>query len=426
MLKSEYREEFLIAEAIELETVTQQETVTFVDEDRKKHKLKTRMVYDVKSDENGNVLKFKARLVALGYDQRRNEYEEKYAPVARITSIMILLVIGWMNEMDIRLLDFKGAYLHAQRPESTPVYLEEIPGIKTPKGKMNFLNKGLYGTLDAGNLWRNEVEKLLKKHGFKATKNDPCLFIRRGKNNQTFTLIATWVDDFLIVSNDPAVANLKQEFEKDGFEISHFAPIDKYLGMNVIYDKKKKILKLDQTEMIKGLLNKTNMDQAKAMPTPMADQGLSRKTDQPDEKIKAIETDVIDDEKKRIEKLKVMEEMKQMNNIPFRSTLGSLSHLTRMTRPDIQFSTFYHSRYQVDPGTAHWKGLKRILRYLVGTTDLNLTADKNLPKFEMYCDSDFGGDPDEKEEHNGYYRPYVWNTNFGQKQNTENERKEQH
>ena len=76
MLKSEYREEFLIAEAIELETVTQQETVTFVDEDRKKHKLKTRMVYDVKSDENGNVLKFKARLVALGYDQRRNEYEE--------------------------------------------------------------------------------------------------------------------------------------------------------------------------------------------------------------------------------------------------------------------------------------------------------------------------------------------------------------
>ena len=57
MLKSEYREEFLIAEAIELETVTQQETVTFVDEDKTKHRLKTRMIFDVKSDENGNVLK---------------------------------------------------------------------------------------------------------------------------------------------------------------------------------------------------------------------------------------------------------------------------------------------------------------------------------------------------------------------------------
>ena len=146
MLKSEYKEEFLIAEGIELETVQKQDTVTFVKEDKTKHKLKTRMIYDVKSDENGNVLKFKARLVALGYDQRRNEYEERYAPVARITSIMILLVIGWMNSMDIRLLDFKGAYLHAKRPENTPVYLAPIPGIETPDGKMNFLNKGLYGT----------------------------------------------------------------------------------------------------------------------------------------------------------------------------------------------------------------------------------------------------------------------------------------
>ena len=93
--------------------------------------------------------------------------------------------------------------------------------------------------------------------------------------------------------------------------------------------------------------------------------------------------------------------MKQMNNTPFRSTLGSLSHITRMTRPDIQFATFYHSRYQVDPGVAHWRGLKRILRYLVGTTNSKLRADKELPKFEMYCDSDFGGDPDEKKSTTG-------------------------
>ena len=234
--------------------------------------------------------------------------------------------------------------------------------------------------------------------------------MRRGKNNQTFTLIATWVDDFLIVS-DPNIANMKQDFEKDGFEISHFAPIDKYLGMNVVYDKKKKILELDQTEMIRGLLNKTNMAQAKPMPTPMAEQGLSKKTDQPDEKIKAIETDIVDEAKKKIEKTNVLEEMKQMTKIPFRSTLGSLSHLTRMTRPDIQFATFYHARYQVDPGTAHWKGLKRILRYLVETPDLKIRADEKSPRFEMFCDSDFGGDPDEKEEYNGHGRSYVRNPN---------------
>ena len=148
------------------------------------------MIYDIKSDENGEVVKFKARLVALGYDQRKNEYHETFAPVARVTTIMILLVFGWLNNMDIRLLDFKGAYLHANRPQDTPVYLNEIPGIKTPPGMMNFLDKGLYGTLDAGNLWRQEVEKLLRNHGFIQAVNDPCLYIRKTKNG--VTMIATY------------------------------------------------------------------------------------------------------------------------------------------------------------------------------------------------------------------------------------------
>ena len=201
------------------------------------------------------------------------------------------------------------------------------------------------------------------------------------------------MDDLLIVSNDSSIKNLKQLFEKDGFEISHFAEIDKYLGINVVYDKDQGILELEQSEMIKGLLNKTNMENAKIMPTPMADQGLSKKTDQPQERLKNIEIDIEDKEEKRKEKERIVEEMKQMNNTPFRSTLGSLSHITRMTRPDIQFATFYHSRYQVDPGVAHWRGLKRILRYLVGTTNSKLRADKELPKFENVLRQRFWGRP---------------------------------
>ena len=50
--------------------------------------------------------------------------------------------------------------------------------------------------------------------------------------------------------------------------------------------------------MIRGLLNKTNMENAKIMPTPMADQGLSKKTDQPQEKLKNIEIDIEDKERK--------------------------------------------------------------------------------------------------------------------------------
>jgi len=181
MLKSPYREEFIQAEKIEIDTIQRHETIKFVKQDKTKHKLKTRMVYDIKANEKGEVLKFKARLVALGYDMRRNEYEETYAPVARWTTLLILIIIGWYNKMEIRLLDFKGAYLHTKRPENKPVYLADIPGIKTPPDKMIFLNKGLYGTLDAGNLWRETVEKLLKRKGYTQAKNDPCLFYKKRK-----------------------------------------------------------------------------------------------------------------------------------------------------------------------------------------------------------------------------------------------------
>ena len=82
----------------------------------------------------------------------------------------------YINNMDIRLLDFKGAYLHANRPQDTPVYLNEIQ-YKASTWMMNFLDKGLYGTLDARNLWRQEVEKLLRNHGFTQAVNDLCLYI---------------------------------------------------------------------------------------------------------------------------------------------------------------------------------------------------------------------------------------------------------
>ena len=59
------------------------------------------------------------------------------------------------------------------------------------------------------------------------------------------------------------------------------------------------------------------------------------------------------------------------------------------------YATFYLARHQKDPGLAHWKGLKRELRYLKGTKDLALKANKNEPLFEMCCDSDNGGDPNE-------------------------------
>ncbi len=84
---------------------------------------------------------------------------QTYAPVTSWTTALICIIIGWYYNMEILLLDFKGAYLHTHRPKTHPVYLAKIPGIDVPEGKMIYLNKGLYGTVDAGNLWRQTVDQ---------------------------------------------------------------------------------------------------------------------------------------------------------------------------------------------------------------------------------------------------------------------------
>ena len=66
-----------------------------------------------------------------------------------------------------------------------------------------------------------------------------------------------------------------------------------------------------------------------------------------------------------------------------------------------QFATFFHARYQTNPGIIHWKSLKRIIRYIKATIGLVLKASRDLPILEIYSDSDHCGDPDEHKSTTG-------------------------
>lgn len=92
----------------------------------------------------------------------------------------------------------------------------------------------------------------------------------------------------------------------------------------------------------------------------------------------------------------LLDEVQQMKKVPYRSLIGALSHLARHTRFDIQFTTFYHARYQTDPGWTHWINLKRALRYLKYTRDYEMEAKRDVPFLRTTCDSDLGGGDNSK------------------------------
>ncbi|GJV90374.1 retrovirus-related pol polyprotein from transposon TNT 1-94 [Tanacetum coccineum] len=114
----------------------------------------TKWVFRNKLDENGIVSRNKARLVAQGYNQQEGiDYDETYAPVARLESIRILLAIGCVNDFKLYKMDVKSAFLNGFINKE--VYVAQPPGfIDFQKPNHVYkLKKALYGLKQAPKAW---------------------------------------------------------------------------------------------------------------------------------------------------------------------------------------------------------------------------------------------------------------------------------
>ena len=110
-------------------------------------------VYKLKLDANGKVARFKARLVAQGFTQKPGvDFKETFAPVARLTSIRMVLHIAALEDWELDQMDVKNAYLNGILEEE--IYMAQPEGYKVPgqEDKVLRLKKGLYGLKQAGRL----------------------------------------------------------------------------------------------------------------------------------------------------------------------------------------------------------------------------------------------------------------------------------
>ena len=85
-----------------------------------------------------------------------------------------------------------------------------------------------------------------------------------------------------------------------------------------------------------------------------------------------------------------------MANVPYASAIGSLMYAMVCTRPDLAYAVGLLSRFQSDPGIPHWNAVKRVLRYLVGTTNYTLCYGGSDLRLQGYTDADWAGDLDER------------------------------
>ncbi|GJU83727.1 reverse transcriptase domain-containing protein [Tanacetum coccineum] len=145
--------------------------------------ISLKWIYKVKLDELGGILKNKARLVARGYRQEEGiDFEESFAPVARLEAIRIFLAFAAHMNMVIYQMDVKTAFLNGNLREE--VYVSQPDGFVDPDKPNHVykLKKALYGLKQAPRAWYDMLSSFLISNDFSKGSVDPTLFIRRDGN----------------------------------------------------------------------------------------------------------------------------------------------------------------------------------------------------------------------------------------------------
>ena len=335
-----------------------------------------RWVYDLKVDEEGNVMRYKARLVAQGFSQKEGiDFKETFAPTMHIKTARVLLALAAKHKMSCRQYDVSTAFLHASLKED--VYVKQPPGHVVP-GKENCvykLKKAMYGLKNAPKAYSDHFMSVLSELGFQQSVKDECLWILRKGNARVYYLFH--VDDILCVSNDDMIRDVCFENLKRKLRIRDEGEPKMFLGVKISRDESGCGFRMSQKHYIERMAKRFNIDDnAKPTETP-AMYGTKLTTDMCPKS---------DDEKLAAAKL------------PFQALVGGLIYVTK-TRPDVAYQISDVARFMSEWGVEHFKAAMRILRYLYCTRDvcLCIMPDERDMIVSCYVDANWGDDRDSGE-----------------------------
>nr|GEW79974.1 retrovirus-related Pol polyprotein from transposon TNT 1-94 [Tanacetum cinerariifolium] len=155
--------------------------------------LTLKWLFKNKHDEENTVIRNKNRLVVRGYRQEECiDFEESFAPVARIEAIRIFLAYAAHKGFRVYQMDVKTAFLHGSLKEDVYVcQLEGFIDVDYPSHVYK-LKKALYGLKQAPRAWYDELSTFILQNRFSKGTIDLTLFTRR------------FDDDILVVNQSPS------------------------------------------------------------------------------------------------------------------------------------------------------------------------------------------------------------------------------
>jgi hypothetical protein len=205
--------------------------------------------------------------------------------------------------------------------------------------------------------------------GFKAISADNSVFV-----SDTGVVVAVYVDDLIIAHSELEKVTAVKEAIKKNWKVKDLGECSKILGMEWIRDRKNRSSFLTQEKYTNEVLERFKMADAKPVSTPGVNLEVAK-------------------EGKPLESSKIYMEV-----------CGCLSHLQNCTRPDITYAVGMICREMQNPTEQSWAAVKRLLRYLKGTSSHGIHYSKNEERIQIvgYADADWAGCKETRKSTSGY------------------------
>ncbi|GKB71699.1 retrovirus-related pol polyprotein from transposon TNT 1-94 [Tanacetum coccineum] len=205
--------------------------------------------------------------VAQGYNQQEGiDYDETYAPVARLESIRILLAYACALDFKLFQMDVKSAFLDN--------FINEEVYVAQPLGFIDFekpnhvykLKKALYGLKQAPKAWYDRLKAFLIKHEYKMRMVDNTLFTKKKSSN--LIIVQIYVDDIIFGLTCQDMCDDFAKIMHDEFEMSMMGELNFFLGLQI--KQMEDGIFFNQSKYIKEMLKKFGLEDSKPMKTPMS------------------------------------------------------------------------------------------------------------------------------------------------------------
>ena len=184
-------------------------------------KIRVHFVYAVKNDG-----RFKARLVADGH-LTKEPVESIYSGVVSLRSLIMVVFLSQLNDLEIWGSDVGNAYLEAYTDEKLCIIAG--PEFKELQGHLLIMTKALYGTRSGGDRWHDRLFDILQELKFKPSKADPDVWMRPEPGGTCYEYIAVYVDDLAIAAKDPQ-AFCHELKKKYNLRLKGVGPLEYHLG----------------------------------------------------------------------------------------------------------------------------------------------------------------------------------------------------